>query len=528
MLASLVLLPYAAAIACALLPNSARNATAWLAGLTALAGCALLGIAAPAVFGGQILRVSLPWFADVAFGFRMDGLAWAFALVILGIGALVVLYARYYLSAEDPPARFYAFLLAFMGAMLGIVLADNLILMVVFWELTSVSSFLLIGFWNQRARCEGWSAHGAHRDRHGGVVPVGRRHPARPDRRQLFPRRRAGRRRAGSRRPAVSAHAGADTAGRLHQIGAVPVSLLAAARDGGAHASFRVPAFRDDGEGRRVPVGALLPDHGRQRSLVLCGRRHRPADDDVRRGRGHLPAGSEGTPCVFDDQPSGPHHAAVRTELAARGGGGPVPYPQSRRVQGIAVHGGGHHRPRDGVARHAAVERPLAVHADHRNAGDGRVGGDGRRAAAERLPVQGDVLRRDGRPRCVAPDRVGCSRDSDGRGRAGRGVQHALHPRRVLQRPAGRAHADAARAAALAARARGGPGRRVPRRGHRPQLDHRTRAGGDGERHAGHAAGIQPGALARFQCASADERASRSPRAWPCTSDCSGTSTCIR
>ena len=148
---ALVLLPCIAAIGVAALPNTARNATAWLAGLTALVGCALLGVAAPAVFGGEILRVSLPWFADVTFGFRMDGLAWAFALVIFGIGALVVLYARYYLSAEDPPSRFYAFLLAFMGAMLGIVLADNLILMVVFWELTSVSSFLLIGFWNQRA-----------------------------------------------------------------------------------------------------------------------------------------------------------------------------------------------------------------------------------------------------------------------------------------------------------------------------------------------------------------------------------------
>ncbi len=148
---TLVLLPFLVAMGVAALPNTARNATAWLAGLTALAGCALLGLAAPAVFGGEILRVSWPWFADVAFGFRMDGLAWAFALVIFGIGALVVLYARYYLSADDPPARFYAFLLAFMGAMLGIVLADNLILMVVFWELTSVSSFLLIGFWSQRA-----------------------------------------------------------------------------------------------------------------------------------------------------------------------------------------------------------------------------------------------------------------------------------------------------------------------------------------------------------------------------------------
>jgi multicomponent K+:H+ antiporter subunit A len=147
----LVLLPYVAAILCALLPDSARNATAWLAGLTALAACALLGVAAPAVFSGEILRASVPWFANVAFGFRMDGLAWAFALVICGIGALVVLYARYYLSAADPPARFFALLLAFMGAMLGVVLADNLILLVVFWELTSVTSFLLIGFWTHRA-----------------------------------------------------------------------------------------------------------------------------------------------------------------------------------------------------------------------------------------------------------------------------------------------------------------------------------------------------------------------------------------
>ena len=151
MLMGLVLLPYVAAILCAMLPNTARNATAWLAGLTALAGCALLGVNAPAVFGGEILRVSVPWFANVDFGFRMDGLAWAFALLICGIGALVVLYARYYLSADDPPARFFALLLAFMGAMLGVVLADNLILLVVFWELTSLSSFLLIGFWTHRS-----------------------------------------------------------------------------------------------------------------------------------------------------------------------------------------------------------------------------------------------------------------------------------------------------------------------------------------------------------------------------------------
>jgi len=81
---------------------------------------------------------------------RLDGLAFLFGGLILGIGALVVLYGAYYLADNDPPARFFAFLLFFMGAMLGVVLADNLILLVVFWELTSVSSFLLIGFWRHR------------------------------------------------------------------------------------------------------------------------------------------------------------------------------------------------------------------------------------------------------------------------------------------------------------------------------------------------------------------------------------------
>src|SRR5690606_23583011 len=70
--------------------------------------------------------------------------------LILGIGALVVLYAAYYLHDDDPPARFFMFLVLFTGAMLGVVLADNLLLLVVFWELTSLSSFLLIGYWSHR------------------------------------------------------------------------------------------------------------------------------------------------------------------------------------------------------------------------------------------------------------------------------------------------------------------------------------------------------------------------------------------
>jgi multicomponent K+:H+ antiporter subunit A len=85
---------------------------------------------------------------------RLAGLSWLFALLILGIGLLVILYSRYYMSPEDPVPRFFSFLLAFMGSMLGLVLSGNLIQLIFFWELTSIFSFLLIGYWhhNQSAR----------------------------------------------------------------------------------------------------------------------------------------------------------------------------------------------------------------------------------------------------------------------------------------------------------------------------------------------------------------------------------------
>ena len=74
-----------------------------------------------------------------------------FALLISGIGALIVLYAGAYLADHHHLGRFYAYLLGFMAAMLGLVLADDLIAMFVFWELTSVSSFLLIAFQHDKA-----------------------------------------------------------------------------------------------------------------------------------------------------------------------------------------------------------------------------------------------------------------------------------------------------------------------------------------------------------------------------------------
>jgi multicomponent K+:H+ antiporter subunit A len=151
-LLALALLPWIAAAVVACLPLDSRRGAAWLAGLAALGVTALALQFAPQVFDGQVLAWSVPWLPalGIDFGFRMDGLAWLFTLLIGGIGALVVLYAAWYLDPKDPARRFYVFLLLFMGAMLGVVLADNLLLLVVFWELTSLSSFLLIGYWHQR------------------------------------------------------------------------------------------------------------------------------------------------------------------------------------------------------------------------------------------------------------------------------------------------------------------------------------------------------------------------------------------
>ncbi|WP_394696385.1 monovalent cation/H+ antiporter subunit A [Pseudoxanthomonas japonensis] len=148
----LLALPFVLALVVALARGLPRGATAWLAGLAPLLGLVLLAWMTPSVLQGWNLRADHAWIPQIglAFTLRLDGLAWMFAGLVLAIGALVVMYARYYLSEKDSAPRFFACLLLFMGSMLGVVLAGNLLLLVVFWELTSISSFLLIGFWSHR------------------------------------------------------------------------------------------------------------------------------------------------------------------------------------------------------------------------------------------------------------------------------------------------------------------------------------------------------------------------------------------
>lgn len=130
-----------------------RYMSAWLAGLVTVGGLVALGSASGGAVPETPQVVSIPWMPQLGLtlSLRLDGLSLLFCGLVLGIGLLVITYARYYLADEDHRDRFFAFLLLFMGAMLGVVTSENLLGLVVFWELTSVSSFLLVAFKNEKA-----------------------------------------------------------------------------------------------------------------------------------------------------------------------------------------------------------------------------------------------------------------------------------------------------------------------------------------------------------------------------------------
>ena len=138
-------------------------ATFWLGArsrwLTAAAAFAVtsasLGILlsqAPLVMAGEAVMNLWPWVPEIGLniGLRLDGLSLMFAGLIMVIGLLIIVYAHFYLSESDSAAKFFSLMMLFMAAMLGVVLSDNLLLLVVFWELTSLSSFLLVGYWSHR------------------------------------------------------------------------------------------------------------------------------------------------------------------------------------------------------------------------------------------------------------------------------------------------------------------------------------------------------------------------------------------
>src|SRR3989338_5942479 len=151
-LITLILLPFIGSLLAAVLPANARNTESTLAGLIALFCTVQAALYFPQIADGGVLRQELAWLPALGLNLviRMDGFAWMFCMLVLGVGSLVVLYARYYMSPSDPVPRFFSFFLAFMGAMMGVVLSGNILQLAFFWELTSLFSFLLIGYWHHR------------------------------------------------------------------------------------------------------------------------------------------------------------------------------------------------------------------------------------------------------------------------------------------------------------------------------------------------------------------------------------------
>jgi len=148
-LAVVAILPFLGALVPGVMIRAGRNACATFTAIPTALALILLLIAAPRVMAGEVLTFSADWIPHLglSFSFFLDGLGLLFSVMILGVGLLITLYARFYLSGDDPMGQFYTYLLLFQGAMLGIVLSNNILLLLIFWELTSLSSFLLIGYW---------------------------------------------------------------------------------------------------------------------------------------------------------------------------------------------------------------------------------------------------------------------------------------------------------------------------------------------------------------------------------------------
>jgi len=149
----IVLLPLLGSLLPLLSSNQRRHRCALLTAAMPLVALLVTLRETPGVLAGEVPRLAFSWVPALGLdlALRLDGLSLLFVLLILGIGLLIILYARHYLSEADNMPRFYAYLMLFMTAMLGIVMADNLILLWMFWELTSLSSFLLIGFWSHQS-----------------------------------------------------------------------------------------------------------------------------------------------------------------------------------------------------------------------------------------------------------------------------------------------------------------------------------------------------------------------------------------
>lgn len=145
-------LPFIAAV---LAPAATRHFSyraAWLLALAPAFAFFYFAGFLPEIAAGEVVTGGYVWVPsfNLSFSWFIDGLSLTFALLITGIGTLIVLYAGGYMKGHPQQGRFFAFILLFMGSMLGVVVSDSFLMLFVYWELTSITSFLLIGFDHQR------------------------------------------------------------------------------------------------------------------------------------------------------------------------------------------------------------------------------------------------------------------------------------------------------------------------------------------------------------------------------------------
>ncbi|MFC1994583.1 hydrogen gas-evolving membrane-bound hydrogenase subunit E [Chloroflexota bacterium] len=152
---AIAFLPLAAAAATPFVSSRLNRHIGWWAVAVALATFVLELTFLPAVSGGESFYYSISWVPSlgVELSLTVDGLSLLFSLLVSGIGLLIFIYSCFYMSAQEKLGRFYAYMLFFMGSMLGTVLSANLILLFVFWELMSLSCYFLIGFWDEEEEC---------------------------------------------------------------------------------------------------------------------------------------------------------------------------------------------------------------------------------------------------------------------------------------------------------------------------------------------------------------------------------------
>ena len=148
----LLLAPFPAALLAPLIARETGTAAGWILAIVPGGVFVALATMLPSVASGKPVLLAMDWVPalDLRLSLAIDGLSLLFGLVVTGIGALILIYAGAYLADHSRRGRFLALILAFIGSMLGLVLADSLVALFAFWELTAIVSFLLIGFDHER------------------------------------------------------------------------------------------------------------------------------------------------------------------------------------------------------------------------------------------------------------------------------------------------------------------------------------------------------------------------------------------